>query len=48
MILEILGNHVHDSEIVLLSLIHSPNSTKNALKTENIRAGTEKLRKKYR
>ena len=40
--LGILGNHVHDSEIGLLSLIHSPNSTQNALKTENIRPGTEK------
>ena len=45
-ILGILGNHAHDSEIVLLSLIHSPNSTKNALKIENIRAGTEKLLEK--
>ena len=44
--LGILGNHVHDSEIGLLSLIHSPNSTQNALKTENIRPGTEKLLEK--
>ena len=46
MILGILGNHVHDSEIGLLSLIHSPNSAQNALKTENIRPGTEKIPRK--
>ena len=46
MMLGILGNHVHDSEIGLLSLIHSPNSTQKALNTENIRPSTEKLLEK--